>query len=237
MERARRVVWIGIFLTVVVAAGFYFIAGPGSFAGPYQRVEDEALRHSQEAYDQHVAANNRLVDAWLDHQVFSWKWWVNTGLTVFPWVFWFFIRRKESTHRLLYGALVMIFLASYMDYLGVTYGFWRYHVEVVPSIPSYIPWDFALYPVAWMLYFQFYPGLSPYLKALLFACVAALVVEPCFICLKFYEPVNWHTVYSLPIHFLNYLIGHWFASRTEFRPIDPKAAIPPWSPPQPHRPE
>lgn len=215
---------------MVTAAGIYGISGPSSFGGPFEEYRSEGLRHSEEAYRMTQEANRDLIDAWLDHQLFSWAWWLNVGLTTLPWLLWAWLRPRESTHRVLYIGVVLIVIASYLDFLGVTYGLWRYHIEIIPTIPSFLPWDFCMYPVAGMFFFMYEPRLSKYLKALLFACSGALIVEPIFILLQFYEPVNWSVLYSLPIHFVNYLIADWIGTRTEFKPLAP-GTLPAWTPP------
>lgn len=188
------------------------------------------MQRSQESYDRHEEATWELVDAWLDHQVFSWQWWFNVGLTIIPWLVWAWLRPRGSTDRLLYVGFYYIILSCFLDFFGVSYGFWRYHVEVIPSIPSYIPWDFTMYPVAGMLLLQYQPRLTPYLKALLFACAASLAVEPLFTWMMMYEPVNWSVFLSLPIHYVSYLGGHWFSTRSGFAPLV-KEPVPPWNPP------
>jgi hypothetical protein len=221
---------IGIAITVMVAVGFFLVGGWQSFGGPYPDRGDESLQRSEQAYERTEKANQDLVEAWVNYQLFSWKWWLNVGMATIPWAVWWLLRRKKSTHRLLYVGFVLIILASYMDFLGVTYGFWRYHIEVIPSIPSYIPWDFSMYPVAGMLFLQYEPRLSKHLKALLFACVSALAIEPVFIWLRFYEPIHWSVFYSLPIHYVIYLVAHWFSTHTEFKLLN-DAQTPPWQPP------
>jgi hypothetical protein len=227
VRKIRNLVWIGVLVTVLIAVGFYLMGGPHAFGGPFPPGANGAVRESIKAYDLDEQATRQLIHAWLVSQLFTWKWWSNVGLAVIPWVVWAFVRRRASTHRLLYVGLVILTVGSYLDFFGVTYGFWRYHIEIVPTMPSYLPWDFTMYPVGAMLFFQYAPELSAYLKALLFACISALVTEPLFTLLQFYEPVKWSVVYSLPLHFLTYLVGHWFGTRMAFAPL----SRPEWRPP------
>lgn len=232
MERARRFVWYGILITVIIGAGFFLFHGWKAFAGPYDKEsETTAQRVSAEAYRRTERANAELLRDWRRHQVFTGAWWINVALTLCPWLIWGRVRPKKSTYRLLFTGAVMIVLSSYQDFIGVTFGFWRYHIQIVPSIPSYFPWDFTLYPVSAMLFVQTEPRLSMYFKGVLFACVASFVVEPTFILLEYYEPVRWSAFYSLPIHYANYLVAHWAGTRSEFQPLEPQS-VPIWSPPQ-----
>lgn len=219
LARSDKVALGAVFVTVALAAVIFLAGGANLFTGPYQGDVSTPIQRSREAYQLGVQATQLLTVVWRSHQLLSWKWWVNLGLSIIPWLVWLRLRPKASTHRLLYVALIFMIISSFLDLFGVSYGLWRYHVEVIPTLPTNLPWNYTLYPVAGMLFFQLLPGASTYLKALLFGCIAALIVEPLFVWLQFYEPVRWSTLYSLPLHAATYLIAHWFGMRSEFRPL------------------
>jgi hypothetical protein len=54
----------------------------------------------------------------------------------------------------------------------------------------------TLMPVAVMTFIQFKPKVSPLIKAVVFAALAAFVMEPLGVWLRFYRPVVWRHIYS-----------------------------------------
>lgn len=106
-----------------------------------------------------------------------------------------------------------------MDFLGVQYGKWFYTGKVVPSIPSYIPWDFFILPIFIMTLIQVIPSVSPFIKALFFAGVSAFIGEPLFLWLGFYVMEGWHIYYSFPINIVIYLLAHKMSTLDNFEPI------------------
>lgn len=156
---------------------------------------------------------------WLDHVVFTWRWWIGVGLAIIPWIIWIVLRKRESTNRLLFVGLFVILISSYLDFLGIQLGLWRYKFEDLPTIPSYIPWDVSVLPVTVMLFIQYKPRLSPVFKALVFAALASFIGEPLIVWLEIYEPVRWSSLYSFPIYTVIYLISHYLSKRENFKPI------------------
>lgn len=155
------------------------------------KMDPEALKEVKDAYQKVAEANRELHHEWLYHVVFTWRWWLALLLTVGIWGLWFWLRKKESTDRLLYAGFFVIFLSSWLDFIGVVNGYWRYTVDVFHTIPAFIVFDFSLIPVSVMLYLQFFPRLSPWIKGVLFAGGASFIGEPLFQWLDIYEPEKW----------------------------------------------
>lgn len=160
---------------------------------------------------------------WREDIVFTWHWWLELGLTVLPWAVWVIIRKKDSTVRLLCAGFFVLNISSYLDMLGLSLGLWGYNSALIPTIPSYAPWNFSLLPVAAMVFYQYKPTVSPFLKALLFAGFSAFVWEPFFSWLRIYEPMHWRHIYSFPIFVLIYLLGHFIVTRKHYAPLQPEA--------------
>ncbi|HYG58312.1 MAG TPA: CBO0543 family protein, partial [Symbiobacteriaceae bacterium] len=100
----------------------------------------------------------------------------------------------------------------------------RYHIEVVPTIPAFVPWDYAMYPVGTMLFIQFFPTLSPAIKALAFAATASFLVEPIFTVLDLYIPLRWNVFYSFPIHGGLFLVAYAIYRYLDYSPLSPGAS-------------
>ena len=48
---------------------------------------------------------------WMDETFLHWDWWGSTVLALGPWIFWFFYRKRESTHRLLYAGVTVMLIS------------------------------------------------------------------------------------------------------------------------------
>ncbi|MFC4102549.1 CBO0543 family protein [Paenibacillus xanthanilyticus] len=159
------------------------------------------------------------IEIWTDQVVFSNLWWMGVILSIIPWVIWILYRKKSSTDRLLYAGFFASLVAVALDLVGDQFGFWHYRFNVIPVVPTYLPWDFTLMPVTIIWLIQFKPSVSPYLKAAVFALLTSYVAEPFFKWLLVYNPVNWRYTYSVPIQFVLYLAAHYMSKRNEFDKI------------------
>ncbi|WLD93596.1 CBO0543 family protein [Alkalihalobacillus sp. AL-G] len=142
-------------------------------------------------------------------------------ILVLPWVFWFFLRKKESTNRLLLSGLVVYLVTSTLDSIGVAFGLWHYLYTPLPYIHTFfVPWDVSAFPVMTMLLIQFKPQINPFIKAVFFALTVAFVFEPFFSWLDVYVPVKWEYYYGVPIYFFIYILAHSVSRRKHFEPIE-----------------
>jgi len=159
------------------------------------------------------------IEQWFDFVLFSPLWWLGVILSVVPWFLWFLFRNKQSTDRLLYAGLFVMTVSLVFDVTGDQLGLWNYRYNVVPFLPTYLPWDLTLVPLAILLLLQVKPQANPYLKAILFALLTSYVGEPIFTFLSIYDPVNWRLTFSVPIYFLIYLGAHFLTRRDSFRKL------------------
>lgn len=174
----------------------------------------DPIRNAEQIYHD---ANMELLHHWLSHGVFSWTWWICTALTILPWLFWFSVKKSDSTDRLLYSGFSIIILSSYLDMLGMSMGLWGYDCQIVPTIPPYMPWDFTLMPVVSMLFYQYKPNVHPFLKSVVFSAIGSFIVQPLFEWIGIYDPKGWKNYYSFPILIGIYLIGYYFYTRDRFQ--------------------
>jgi hypothetical protein len=164
-------------------------------------------------------AHTRLSQIWVDHIVLSFGWFISLFLTVVPWIVWFIFRNKDSQTRLLLGGLWAMLVSSWLDYIGVSLGLWRYYNKLVPLMPDYIAWDFALMPVTIMFFLQIKPKASPIIKGLIFAAMTAFLAEPLFLWLGFYQYPGWNSVFSFPFFLVIYLISHKLVHSNATKPL------------------
>ncbi|UJF35698.1 CBO0543 family protein [Paenibacillus hexagrammi] len=159
------------------------------------------------------------VKIWKEYVLFSDLWWFGFFLSIAPWIIWFWIRKKQSTDRILYVGFFVMIIALMLDILGDQMGFWHYRYNVIPVLPTYFPWDMTLMPVTVMVLIQVKPKVHPFIKAIFFALVSSYVAEPFIHWLKIYELLKWRYLYSVPIQCMIYLFAHWLSTRNKFEKI------------------
>lgn len=164
-------------------------------------------RQMDDAYYLVEKANDHMTRIYMDHVLFTWQWWVALFLCIAPWVLWIIYRKKDSTWRLLSSGMFVMLISSWLDSVGSSFDFWHYHYDVLPTIPSYEPWDFTLMPVTIMFLLQIMPNINPFLKAVVFGILSAFVAEPFFTWIGLYHTENWKFIYSFPIYIVIYLIA------------------------------
>lgn len=154
-----------------------------------------------------VVENNRnLTDLWLNHIVFTWRWWLGVVLSIIPWIFWIKVRNKKDEVRLLFVGLIVAIVTDFLDVIGIFYGLWYYDYKITPLTVIFIPWDFTLFPVSIMLLLQFKPKANVFIKAIGYSLICAFVFEPFFAWLGIYVYKNWSHWYSFIIYSLLYLM-------------------------------
>lgn len=176
--------------------------------------------HMRRIFKTTVNLNDKLIHIWMRDIVFTWQWWITVGLLVLPWAIWLLLRKKESSDRLLYAGLYVFLMTLVLDSLGNSFGSWHYYVAPLPYLHLfYLPWDLTLFPVLTMLFLQYKPHLSPYLKALIYSLGISFIAEPFFVWIRIYDPSNWKHYYSVPFYFVIYLIAHFVSRKKGFDPI------------------
>lgn len=182
---------------------------------------NDVLKKMTELHGEIDKMNDFYVTLWKEDMFLTWRWWLNVGILILPWVFWFIFRKKESTNRLLLAGLFVFLITSVFDSIGVAFGQWVYLYTPLPYLHTFfLPWDFSSFPVMIMFLLQFKPEMNPYLKALFFAVISAFVFEPIFVYLKVYALLKWKYYYGLPIYFLIYLLAHRVSRRDHFERLD-----------------
>lgn len=86
--------------------------------------DPEKQKKVGEFYDKVVDTHYEYLDFWRENTLFHWDFWVTlVYFTLLPWVIWIKYRKKESTQRLLFVGFYVIIISSWLDFIGVTYGF------------------------------------------------------------------------------------------------------------------
>ncbi|WP_238457932.1 CBO0543 family protein [Alkalihalobacterium alkalinitrilicum] len=183
-------------------------------------VEIEEKEIVIKAIDENVNQIHELIQQkiqiWLDYVLFSGLWWLGIGLSIVPWIIWFIVRDKKSSDRLLYAGVTVMVISVMLDVLGDQLGFWHYRFSVIPILPTYVPWDICLMPVAIIILLQIKPRFSPVIKAISFALITSYLAEPFFEWIQIYQTLKWKYSYSVPIQIGIYLFAHYISRRKQF---------------------
>jgi hypothetical protein len=150
-------------------------------------------------------ANKELARVWRNSIVFTWRWWVQLGLTIIPWFIWVRYSDKDNIFELLFVGLVVAVTTGLMDTVGVNFNLWHYDWKVLPYVPIYFPWNYTLFPVLVMFLLQIKSNSYAFIKAIIFAGLSTFVFEPIFSRLGMYHLIKWKNYYSFVIYIPLYL--------------------------------
>ncbi|MBO8173217.1 MAG: hypothetical protein H0Z33_15175 [Bacillaceae bacterium] len=181
--------------------------------------ELQVVNEMKNIYQQLNHITNETIRIWKEHVVFTWRWWIGLALTVIPWILWIKYRKKESTGRLLFAGFTTLIMASWFDFLGVSYGLWIYKYEVLPALPALMPCDFTLIPVIIMSLIQYKPHLNPWLKGVVYAGLTSFAGEPFFHFLGLYEPLKWNSFMSFPVYLGMFMVAYAVSRNKNFAKI------------------
>lgn len=165
----------------------------------------------EKANDLMYEANMLILKVWLEEIVFSWRWWLEIAILILPWIFfWFFLRNKEDTYRLVGAGLFVMLVVTYMDTIGMALHLWGYPTKEVPLIPPYLTWDLSVIPVLVMAFLHYKPEVNPIWKSIILGLIGSLIIQPFAVIMGLYIPHHWKHYYSFPIAIVIYLAANYF---------------------------
>ncbi|GAA0339764.1 hypothetical protein GCM10008967_32660 [Bacillus carboniphilus] len=182
-------------------------------------IDEKKIKQTDKFFDRIHDIQMEYLDYWKESTLWHWDFWLSLILVILPWVIWFIFRKRGSEGRLLLAGFVSLIIASWLDFIGVVFGLWHYSGKVVPTIPTFFPWDFSLIPVTMMLWLQFRPTANPLLKGMVYAAITSFIGEPLFEWIGLYTPERWSSFYSFPIYTFIYLIAYWFTRMKSFEKL------------------
>lgn len=164
---------------------------------------NENLKAALKLSEQHNNNVKQNMNHWLNHELFSWNWWLLVALTVIPLIIWIMVvDRKRLLEILLFGTLIII-LTSYLDAAGFDLMFWVYPVEFMPLTTIAIPFNVSMVSVTYMMMYQFFNSWKSYSIALIsMAIIFAFIGEPVSKLLNWIHYIHWNYYYS----FLYYIV-------------------------------
>ncbi len=133
----------------------------------------------------------------------SYQWWFLIGISIVLWLVWIIFVDKTRLYSILLTGLFTSTSALILDDIGISMALWIYPYYVFPFSSVQYPIDLAIIPVFYMLLYQYFTKWKPYLVVLtLLTLFAVLVVEPLFVWLEIYKPINWTHWLSAPGYML-----------------------------------
>ncbi|MFD2749013.1 CBO0543 family protein [Virgibacillus siamensis] len=164
-------------------------------------------------------AHQEKFQIWLDHILFTWRWWL--GIVIILICLWgcYQLTRNESGNRLLFAGFFTALVATCLDLIGVFFGLWDYRYEVFPSINTYLPWDLLVVPTLVMALLRIKPYANPFVKALVLGAFTSFIGLPLLDWMGLYEPLHWNYIYSFPIQVVLYLLADFVSRRGKFAPL------------------
>jgi hypothetical protein len=183
----------------------------------------EGIKKVTDVYQVIFKENEKMVQLWYDEIFLSFSWWVSILVFIIPWVIWIMFRKRESSLRLFYCGLVLIFLNSTLESIGNPYGWWNF----TPSLPYinsfYLPTSLSSVPVLGMLILQFCKKWSPFTQAIIYSLIISFVSRPFLSWTHVYfQDSKWEYYYFLPIYFFFYLIAYYFSTRNQYSTLNQK---------------
>lgn len=154
----------------------------------------------QKLIDLHALYIHSRYDHWLQYELYTWQWWLLIICPIAFWLLWIkVVDRKKVIEILLYGLLIFIFTTA-MDAIGIAYLLWDYQIKTLSKLPHIFSLDTAVFPVIYMLIYQYYPRWNTYLTSIVvMSAVFSFVGEPFLAWIGIYIMLKWKYVYSFPV--------------------------------------
>ena len=171
----------------------------------------------ERAYDLLHEANLAMFKVWMAEIVFTWRWWIEITIMIAPWVyFWFLLRKKPDTYRLVCAGFSTMIMSAYLDTVGLSLRLWGYPSQEVPLVPPYITWDLCAIPVITMIFLHYMPKTNPIIKSIVLGVFGSFIIQPIAQLLGLYAPYHWKHWYSFLFVIIIYLGANYFYNEFSF---------------------
>lgn len=154
---------------------------------------------------------------WLEHDIFSIRWWIMVIFLFLPWFFWYAKVDKKRLQEMTLYAFATSLIAITLDEVGSFMKLWVYPIHVLPLLPRLITINYTVVPIIYSLVYQHFRSWRNFLAANLFlAFIFSFVLEPMLVWAKLYILIKWQYFYSLPIYFFTAVFLKWFTEKIRF---------------------
>ncbi|MCF2650692.1 hypothetical protein I6E62_21930 [Niallia circulans] len=126
-------------------------------------------------------------DHWLQHDLFSFNWWILFLSTIIPYfIFWKVVDKNRFFEVFSYG-MVCATLCMLLDIMGTEMLLWSYPDKLLPIITPLIPANLVVIPITAMLVYQYFSTWKNFLFATLcWSILFSYIIEPLFMLRKMF---------------------------------------------------
>ncbi len=158
----------------------------------------------------HKELGEMRLEYWIQHDLFSYQWWLLLILFIIPWIVWWrFVDKNRISQILLFGSLLMI-LVMMLDDFGVESHLWSYPYQLLNLMPRLISIDQGIIIIAHMFLYQYFSKWKSFFIAnAVMATLFTFIFEPIMVWIGIYKLENWRYIYSLPIYILKASFIKW----------------------------
>jgi len=173
----------------------------------------ESLIH-KEIEQKFRSLNDLMIQDWLNDFVFSAEWWLLLALTIVPWFLWWKIVDKSRILEILLHGFFIGSIATFLDILGWNYSLWFYPHTLFGTCVPLVPINYTLLSILYMLLHQYSLGWKKFtVRLVILSCIFAFVLEPLAEMLRFYKPLKWHHIYSVPGYITIGILSKWLVGK------------------------
>lgn len=169
----------------------------------------------QQLLNQIIEAQQKLTalhtEYCIKHELFQFQWWLLLAALVIPLIIWWILVDKTRFFQIAFLGCLAALVALEFDILGYEFGLWQYPHKLNYFGPRLGPVDVSVFPVTYMLIYQYFPNWKSYLvAAVVIALAFTFIAEPLLVYLGIYQLISWEYWYSLPIYFVIFILLKWF---------------------------
>lgn len=151
---------------------------------------------------------------WIDHNLFSVRWWILFGMVTIPWFIWYRLIDKKRLQEMFLYLFTTSFIAVLLDEIGSSLSLWSYPVHLLPFIPRLITANYSMVPIIFTLVYQYFPKWKSFIIAnIVLTLVFSLILEPILVLIKLYTLNTWKHIYSIPLYFTASILLKWFSEK------------------------
>ncbi|WP_367756149.1 CBO0543 family protein [Ammoniphilus sp. 3BR4] len=160
---------------------------------------------------------------WIQHDLFTFQWWMLLTLFITPWVIWWSVLDKQRILEILLYGVSLAHFVFILDAIGKELTLWGYPYNLEPLMNRFLPIDTSALPVIYMLTYQYFSRWKAFLWVhILLACMFTFVLEPILVWSDIYKMNKWKHIYSFPIYFTLPVIMKWFIEKIKFQTVQSK---------------
>lgn len=152
-------------------------------------------------FNTHMAFSQQRIEFWLQHDLYSWQWYVLLAMLIIPYIIWWKLVDKKRLLPIVTMGLMVISTANWMDQVGTELGWWTYVHKTIPIFPQMIPVNYSMMPVGYMLVYQYFVPWRQYMIAMIvMTSIMTWIAEPVVTWMGIYYPISWKYSFSFPVY-------------------------------------